>query len=329
MNAILSNLLEKAQSLEAKIKYSLFLLESHVTENNFYGKHSMLYRLSDKLKWSSLEFPQEEAILGKPGMFGKTFLVLFIWCELYFLSMVCGMFVKYCYISVLTFLSLVGGERVSRKIGWLHRYMRMVQRSHLAGSRLKLKVQLVLAILGMQLLFVAGFYLLIFVSEMVLKDYYLPSNSAYSSYFINTILLTEIAHYIFLRSRTSLRFYWIFHICSSILTLTFIHSYKFYQTAYFLNLHRLLNCFVILAFLLIEKLILQDEFYSEFKPTLNKPRMLFYLGYDMDWHRSAPPIWTTFVTWHDLTFCSLKEKAYLDQDYELLYGLLLGMNEPQ
>lgn len=91
----------------------------------------------------------------------------------------------------------------------------------------------------------------------------------------------------------------------------------------------MLHVFLVFVFLFVEKLVLDDEFHSEFKPSLEKPRMLFYMGYDMDWHRGVPPIWTQFIAWYDLSYSSTKERAYLDQDYELLYGLLLGMDEPQ
>lgn len=72
--------------------------------------------------------------------------------------------------------------------------------------------------------------------------------------------------------------------------------------------------------------MLEDEFYSEYKPSLQRPRMLFFMGYDMDWHRGVPPIWSHFISWYDLSYSSPKERSYLDQDYELLYGLLMGMD---
>ena len=57
--------------------------------------------------------------------------------------------------------------------------------------------------------------------------------------------------------------------------------------------------------------------------------MLFYLGYDLDWHRGLPPVWTMFQPWFDLSYASEQERSYIDQNYELLYGRLMGVNEPQ
>jgi len=66
-----------------------------------------------------------------------------------------------------------------------------------------------------------------------------------------------------------------------------------------------------------------------YKPTFDKPRMLFYLGYDLDWHRGIPPIWTQFQIWFDLSYVSENERAYIDKKYELLYGRLMGVNQAQ
>jgi hypothetical protein len=57
--------------------------------------------------------------------------------------------------------------------------------------------------------------------------------------------------------------------------------------------------------------------------------MLFYLGYDLDWHKSIPPLWTLFQIWFDLSYANEHERSYIDQNYELLYGRLMGVNEPQ
>lgn len=54
--------------------------------------------------------------------------------------------------------------------------------------------------------------------------------------------------------------------------------------------------------------------------------MLFYLGFDLDWHKGIPPIWTLFQPWYDLSYASEQEKSYIDKNYELLYGKLLGVD---
>lgn len=32
--------------------------------------------------------------------------------------------------------------------------------------------------------------------------------------------------------------------------------------------------------------------------------MLFYLGFDLDWHKGIPPIWTQFQPWYDLSYAN-------------------------
>lgn len=84
--------------------------------------------------------------------------------------------------------------------------------------------------------------------------------------------------------------------------------------------------FLILAFLFLEKWISEEEFETGHRPSLEKPRMLFYLGFDLDWHKGIPPIWTQFQPWYDLSYASEQERSYIDKNYELLYGKLLGVD---
>jgi hypothetical protein len=79
-------------------------------------------------------------------------------------------------------------------------------------------------------------------------------------------------------------------------------------------------------FVLVEKMIQEDEFAHDYKPSFQKPRMLYYVGFDLDWHKSVPPTWTYFMQWYDWTFLGEREKVYLERDYQLLYGRLMGMD---
>lgn len=55
--------------------------------------------------------------------------------------------------------------------------------------------------------------------------------------------------------------------------------------------------------------------------------MLFYMGYELSWERGIPPIWTYLSNWFDWSYVGEKEKVYIDRDYQMLYGMMLGMNE--
>jgi hypothetical protein len=68
---------------------------------------------------------------------------------------------------------------------------------------------------------------------------------------------------------------------------------------------------------------------NEYTPSIDKPRMLFYAGYDIGWEKSLPPVWTYFTKWFDYSYFAEKEKCLIEKDYQMLYGQMLGMNERQ
>lgn len=50
---------------------------------------------------------------------------------------------------------------------------------------------------------------------------------------------------------------------------------------------------------------------GEYCPSMNKPRMLFYAGYDISWEKTLPPIWTYFTRWFDYGYFSEGEKCLI------------------
>ena len=146
-----------------------------------------------------------------------------------------------------------------KRIGWLHRYIAMAKNSANGRSRTSLIIKLGIAILGMYILFAIGFYLMVFMTEIAFKQYFLPPNMQYAENLIRTFIIIETMHYLFFRSRTSLRFFWIFSFCANIIIFQITASYQFYATFYFINLHLLLQLFLIFSFLFLEKMIMDDE----------------------------------------------------------------------
>ena len=47
------------------------------------------------------------------------------------------------------------------------------------------------------------------------------------------------------------------------------------------------------------------------------------------WEKSLPPLWTYFTSWFDYSHFSPAERCYIEKDYQLLYGRMLGLNERQ
>ena len=96
-----------------------------------------------------------------------------------------------------------------------------------------------------------------------------------------------------------------------------------------LNLNCSLQIMLFLVFLLVEQAIQQEGqkgLSSVYCPSMNKPRMLFYAGYDISWDKTLPPIWTYFTSWFDYSHFNEAEKSLIEKDYQLLYGRMLGLN---
>ena len=87
----------------------------------------MLYRFSATDKFSSIKFPESSQIISQPTLIGKVFKGLLTLILVYFINISAGLLVRYIYITTLTLVALLGGEKVSRNIGWLHRYTEMTQ----------------------------------------------------------------------------------------------------------------------------------------------------------------------------------------------------------
>ena len=107
-----------------------------------------------------------------------------------------------------------------------------------------------------------------------------------------------------MRSRVSLQFFSKFSLLSTLFLLMIAASYPYFYTSLLLHFLFLLNLLFVFCFLFFEKWVSEEGYESGFKPCLEKPRMLFYLGYDLDWHRGLPPIWTMFQPWFDLSYAS-------------------------
>jgi hypothetical protein len=97
-----------------------------------------------------------------------------------------------------------------------------------------------------------------------------------------------------------------------------------------LNLNLTLQYLAFLVFALIEKTIVEYNgkgISGPYCPSYSRPRMMFYAGYDVSWEKELPPIFTYFTLWFDYSYFNDGEKCYIERDYQLLYGRMLGFNE--
>lgn len=155
------------------------------------------------------------------------------------------------------------------------------------------------------------------------------SENYYSEMLLKNFFLIEMFYFVCCRSRLSLRYFPLYSLNISVLIL-FLNS-KFYcqNICWLANLHLWLHLILMCIFAAFENYIGNSKFYNEFTPSEEKPRALFYAGYDISWENTLPPIWTYFTTSFDLKYFDEREKCLINRDYQLLYGRLIGMNERQ
>lgn len=134
----------------------------------------------------------------------------------------------------------------------------------------------------------------IWIHSLVFSDIY------YSQMFIKNMFLVELFYFVSCRSRTSIRFYPIFSLLITIL-IVFTNSKCFFcNTSWLINLHMWVHLLLFFGFAVIENLVGNFQADEQYRPTFQKPRALYYAGYDISWQNSLPPVWTYFTRWFDL-----------------------------
>lgn len=226
-----------------------------------------------------------------------------------------GLFVKYSFIFLLGLIEIIEILLFAKKSpkktgdGFIKSYVYMMLNGH--SNNYRLAIQIAITILSIPFLFSCVFYLIIkFICQGGFLSFF--HLEPHEQTFFFTIFIIEATHFIFLRSRISLKFFSYLSLAVNTTILFCISKYPFYLSAFWMNMNLLLQLLLVVGFMMIEKLIQEQEFYSEYKPSPSKPRMLFYIGYDLDWQYSIPPLWTTFVDWYDISYLSEKERSLID-----------------
>lgn len=279
-----------------------------------YSKHKIIYTLDSPLstngtqEWHSVILPSSPtseyySIVWR--FVGKIFNAIIWFMYVCFGFYVIGMCVRYAVVFVGSVLGMCGNW--SKKMGWVGRFMGMYRgkRDERSRQNLKIMVQIGVAFVCMYgLMAFIGYLLSETVGMIISATEMVPNHTYYSNRVLATFFVIEIYHYIFFRTRTTLQFFYKFSYVFT-MTIMMITSYHpYFLTSFFINLHLLFHIFLIICFLILEKVISEEELESGYKPSLDKPRMLFYFGYDLDWHRGVPPIWTIFQPWFDLSYAN-------------------------
>lgn len=151
--------------------------------------------------------------------------------------------------------------------------------------------------------------LLAFGSYCVIKKLLYPIMplpiESYSDFLFKSFFFVELFLYVCCRSRVTLRFFPLFSFVTTFLCLIFIWIREYGSVMMLLNINLTFQLVFFIVFLLIEQAIQADSekgLPDEYCPSMNKPRMLFYAGYDISWEKSLPPIWTYFTSWFDYSY---------------------------
>lgn len=173
---------------------------------------------------------------------------------LLFIFVFLGTFVRYLTISLLTILSIIIGKSFVGYAGWVSRYVNMIKQRD-GENWLKrgiLKIQICISITGMYIIYTIMSYILLKNLITIFGVFqYIPLNPLYDTKIMRNLLIIEIFHYFFCRSRTSLNFFPQFSALSSVSIMIFITKNHYYMTFSFLNIHLLINIVLILVFMLI------------------------------------------------------------------------------
>lgn len=117
---------------------------------------------------------------------------------------------------------------------------------------------------------------------------------------LKNFFIIELFYYVVCRSRLALKYFPLLSIQISLLTLFLNGKLYCYNISYLINLHLLVHILLMTVFAAIENYIGHSQFHSDFTPSEEKPRAMYFIGYDISWENSLPPIWTYFTTQFDL-----------------------------
>jgi hypothetical protein len=247
------------------------------------------------------------------------------------MSIFIGLFIRYLLIFSFSVFLIAYDKCFRESWGWIHQYLVILylRFTHNKLSTIKMIVFFVFSTLGMYGLLTFGTYCII--KKIIYPLTPFPVES-YTEFYIKTFFVVELFHYVICRSRTSLRYFPIFSFIVNYFIIVMC-SLRFYgNMLILLNINLTLQLALFITFIMIEKSIQEENdkgLMGEYCPSMNKPRMLFYAGYDISWEKTLPPIWTYFTRWFDYGYFSEGEKCLIEKDYQLLYGRMLGLNERQ
>lgn len=149
--------------------------------------------------------------------------------------------------------------------------------------------------------------------------------------FYGFIIILEFFSMLFIRTRTSLRYYppMIFFWLFVYLFYVNFNAYAMFGPAFLALIFLILTTLTgFLAFLEVPALSWNPSFH--YTPSIHKPRCLFFPMFNLSWFYDLPQIWTFFYPLHGRSTFTPAEMSLVDRNYILLNQTLeTAVNNPQ
>lgn len=149
--------------------------------------------------------------------------------------------------------------------------------------------------------------------------------------FYGYIIFLEFASLLFIRTRSSLRYYppIIFFLLFMYIFYLNFNAYALFGPAYLVLILSTLTILTsFLAFLEIPALTWNPSYH--YTPSINKPRTLYFPMFNLSWFYDLPQFWTFFYPLHDRSTFTLAEMSLVDRNYILLNQTLdNAVNNPE
>jgi hypothetical protein len=291
----------RASYVQFQHLFRSYLLEQNITDNYQEIEQMFLhfYFVRDNfIRIYTVNFFNYLALESLPSFVLKSLYTMELLIVLLAASVFMGLLVRYAFIAVYTVI-LVSCDRCLGDRGWARQFLNLLclrYRSGRAGT-LKMMVFYMGASVGVAVMLAFGAYCIL----IKLVQPALPLLiDEYGGFFLDTLLVIEVFHYVMSRSRTATRFFPILSFALSFATLFLCSLKRIPCVLMLLNLNITLHLIIFLLFALLEKAIIEnDGLDGGFAPSPSRPRMLFYAGFDISWEKSLPPLWTYFTSWFD------------------------------
>ena len=175
-----------------------------------------------------------------------------VYASSWLMSIFVGLLIRYCIILAYTIFLIIYDKCATDSWGWVHLYLTILwtRFRQKKAATLKMFILYVMSNVGMYAIFAFGSYCII---KKIIYTFFSFPNEDYTDFYFKIIFFVELFHFIFCRSRTTLRYFPPLAVlinCTTI-TLTTINGYN--NVMMLLNINLTLQMILFVFFLLVEQ----------------------------------------------------------------------------